>query len=140
MYGITGAETTRNTAGKIKITYTDSSIDKGAIDNSDASNPKPRQEGKIEYLINLAPQDADLQLDVAAGEEESTGLTVGKAYEDVLIKIGDKFTYTGAGQTEWIVFGQEEEKKEEIKEEVKDEKKEENKVEDDDDDFVFVDE
>ena len=56
-----------NTAGQIKITYTDSSIDKGVIDNSDVSNPKPRQEGKVEYIINLAPQDADLELDVAEG-------------------------------------------------------------------------
>ena len=35
-------------------------------------------------------------------------LTVGKAYDNQLIKIGDPFTYTADTQTEWIVFGKDE--------------------------------
>ena len=35
-------------------------------------------------------------------------LTVGEAYDNQLIKIGDPFTYTADTQTEWIVFGKDE--------------------------------
>ena len=36
-------------------------------------------------------------------------LTVGQAYDDALISIGSKFTYTGNGITDWIVFGKDDE-------------------------------
>ena len=59
-----------STEGKIKITYTDSKIDKDAI-----SEGIPSEEGKVEFVIKLEKQNATLQSDgeISVGEGSGTG-------------------------------------------------------------------
>ena len=58
------------TAGVIKITYTDTSIDKDSI-----STGVPKEEGKVEYVIELSNQNAELQVDVGSDYTPSTPQT-----------------------------------------------------------------
>ena len=51
-------------AGVIKIRYIDTRIDQGAIDST--SNPQvPRQEGQVDYVIQLQSQNSNLSTDVS---------------------------------------------------------------------------
>ena len=52
-----------NSAGVIKITYTDSKIDQGSIDGV-----FPKEEGKVQYLIKLSEQNAELSIDTKGKE------------------------------------------------------------------------
>ena len=65
----------------------------------------------VKYYGNTTSENIQLgNLTDATKSDEGNpnALTIGKAYDQTLLKIGDAFTYTGASQTEWIIFGKDE--------------------------------